>query len=237
MNIKDYVDKELKSYIVGLNILLFLLNFNSWFKIDFSDNDLKIILQVEEIILPILEIVAVSSVVGVFVFIMDSIYSSEVKDIVTLMKAIKKPGMKIFSKINNNKLRDERINNNEAKEQYKSIIDKIPKGKEKYGYENTRWYSIYNKYENEKKILVSQRDYLLCRDLCVATISEGILVLGGMFLGIMPWSYKVFIVLGILYLVTMISAYNKADRFCRNVIAKDISENTKDKESKIIIGK
>lgn len=58
-----------------------------------------------------------------------------------------------------------------------------------------------------------------------------------MFLGIMPWSYKVFIVLGILYLVTMISAYNKADRFCRNVIAKDISENTKDKESKIIVGK
>lgn len=223
MNIKDYIDKELKNYVIGLNILLLVICFNKWFE----KAEIEYIFQLEEIIFPILNSVIVSSFIGVFAFVFDALYSAEVKDAITMMKFFKRPGTKIFTKIKENSLKDDRIDNELARKVYKQIIDNIPKDDEKYAYENYKWYSIYNKYEKENKILVSQREYLLCRDLCVATVTEALLVLAGMIIGIIPWSLKIYILFGILYIITLVSTYNKADRFCRNVIAKDISKEIK----------
>ena len=61
--------------------------------------------------------------------------------------------------------------------------------------------------------------------MCIATISEMIIAFVGMANGIIPWSFKVFLVLECLYLVTVIATYNKADSFFRTVIAKDLKDN------------
>ena len=225
MNIKDYRDKELKNYVVGMNILLVLLNYGYIFEIDVSKETIAEIVQVAGIILPIFEALAVSAVVGVFVFVFDSIFSISVKDILTWQRLIKKPGMKVFTKIRDYKIRDDRIDYEKAKKKYKKIIANIPSGKEQYQYQNNKWYIIYNQYEDDNKILVAQRDYLLCRDMCTATATESCAILIGMVLRLIPFGVPILVVLAILYIMTIVATYNKAERFCFNVIAKDLSKS------------
>ena len=160
---------------------------------------------------------------GVFVFIFDSLCNTWIKEIVILTKFIKKPGMTIFTRIKQGGIDDYRINPVKAAAKYKNIIDNIPTGKAKYNYENSEWYKIYNKYESSEKILVSQRDYLLCRDMCTATVTETIIVIVGMLMGLIPIAWSIFKVLLIMYILTLIATHNKADCFCKNVIAKDLS--------------
>ena len=224
MNIKDYRDKELKSYVIGINFLLLLFNYNYLFDVDFSKENLDVIIQIESVVLPLLEAIAVSSVVGVFVFILDSLYNTWIKEVITLEKFFKKPGMTIFTEIKQGNINDYRINLEKAATKYKNIIENIPTGDAKYNYENSEWYKIYNKHESSEKILVSQRDYLLCRDMCTATVTEAIIIIVGMIMGLVPKAWSIFIVLLIMYILTLIATHNKADRFCKNVIAKDLSK-------------
>lgn len=225
MNIKDYRDKELKSYVIGINLLLVLFNYNYLFDVDFSKENLDVIIQIESVVLPLLEAIAVSSVVGVFVFILDSLYNTWIKEVITLAKFFKKPGMTIFTEIKQGNINDYRINLEKAATKYKNIIENIPTGDAKYNYENSEWYKIYNKHESSEKILVSQRDYLLCRDMCTATVTEAIIIIVGMIMGLIPKVWSIFIVLLIMYILTLIATHNKADRFCKNVIAKDLSKS------------
>lgn len=225
MNIKDYRDKELKSYVIGINLLLVLFNYNYLFEVDFSKENLDVIIQIESVVLPLLEAIAVSSVVGVFVFILDSLYNTSIKEAITLAKFFKKPGMTIFTEIKQGKINDYRINLEKAATKYKNIIENIPTGDSKYNYENSEWYKIYNKHESSEKILVSQRDYLLCRDMCTATVTEAIIIIVGMIMGLVPKAWSIFIVLLIMYILTLIATHNKADRFCKNVIAQDLSKS------------
>ena len=225
MNIKDYRDKELKSYVIGINLLLVLFNYNYLFEVDFSKENLDVIIQIESVVLPLLEAIAVSSVVGVFVFILDSLYNTSIKEAITLAKFFKKPGMTIFTEIKQGKINDYRINLEKAATKYKNIIENIPTGDAKYNYENSEWYKIYNKHESSEKILVSQRDYLLCRDMCTATVTEAIIIIVGMIMGLVPKAWSIFIVLLIMYILTLIATHNKADRFCKNVIAQDLSKS------------
>ncbi|WP_027437193.1 hypothetical protein [Lachnospira multipara] len=225
MNIKDYRDKELKSYVIGINLLLVLFNYNYLFEVDFSKENLDVIIQIESVVLPLLEAIAVSSVVGVFVFILDSLYNTRIKEAITLAKFFKKPGMTIFTEIKQGNINDYRINLKKAATKYKNIIENIPTGDAKYNYENSEWYKIYNKHESSEKILVSQRDYLLCRDMCTATVTEAIIIIVGMIMGLVPKAWSIFIVLLIMYILTLIATHNKADRFCKNVIAQDLSKS------------
>lgn len=225
MNIKDYRDKELKSYVIGINLLLVLFNYNYLFEVDFSKENLDVIIQIESVVLPLLEAIAVSSVVGVFVFILDSLYNTRIKEAITLAKFFKKPGMTIFTEIKQGNINDYRINLEKAATKYKNIIENIPTGDAKYNYENSEWYKIYNKHESSEKILVSQRDYLLCRDMCTATVTEAIIIIVGMIMGLVPKAWSIFIVLLIMYILTLIATHNKADRFCKNVIAQDLSKS------------
>ena len=122
MNIKDYRDKELKSYVIGINLLLVLINYNFLFDVNSSIENLDVIIQIESVVLPFLEAIAVSSVVGVFVFILDSLYNTRIKETIILTKIFKKPGMTIFTRIKQGKIADYRINLEKATLKYKNII-------------------------------------------------------------------------------------------------------------------
>lgn len=96
-------------------------------------------------------------------------------------------------------------------------------------FENAEWYKIYQKYKESTKILLSNIDYLLCRDLCsislliliiyiVVTICFDIIILN--------WDVVGFLFTE--YIITNIAARHKAKRFVMNVISEDI--NKKDNE-------
>ena len=214
MNIKDYKDKEMKMYIIGI-IFIYVCISNS-LKID---NDK--VMYINQLITTTL----VSGVIYLFTYLSDAIVSSYLKDkIIYLFGIINKPGECIFSSIEK-KSKDDRIYKENAKKVYNDIYKNMPKNKkDRKKYENSNWYTIYSKYREEKMIEVSNREYLMTRDFVFVTISMLAIYIILSFLKVTTYNYKFIIILAILIVINMISANIKAKRFAYNVIALDLSK-------------
>ena len=223
-NIKDYREKELKSYIIG-NILL-LLGYSgklhdliTW-GIDNSFNALEIIV----------ESALLSSVLYIYVFIMDSIISGEMKFFICYLGVEKKPGYTIFTEMKRN-LKDDRFSQDDVLDKYKEVYENMPE-KNRKKYENVNWFRLYNGCKNESKVYTSHRDYLLCRDLCVSSVLIFIVYLILVFLfNVFCFSWRICVFFLIEVLVTNIAMRVKGTRFAYNVIAVDINDReSSDKE-------
>lgn len=217
MNIKDYKDKEINMYILGI-VFLYVYISNS-FKID---NDK--IMYFNQLIAT-----AVSSgFIYLFTYLSDAIVSSYFKDkIIYLFGIISKPGGCIFSNIQKN-CKDDRISKEKANKIYKDIYANMPKDpKEIKKYENSNWYDIYSKHREEKMIQISNREYLMTRDFVFITISMlSIYEILSIF-KLTIWNYKFVILLVMLICINLISANIKARRFVYNVIALDLAKSNK----------
>lgn len=223
-NIKDYREKELKMYII-LNIVILIMQLGI-FDIHniMSSEDSWIVLFIR-----IIDSTLISSSIYVSAFLVDSLFDSALKyKLVYLFGHL--PGETIFSSL---KIKgDIRFSNDKIFIRYKEIYDQLPTNmKERYKYENDKWYEIYSKHRDKQMILISNRDYLLCRDLYIMTL---VILCSYIFLVIcfkqisLKWN-------GILYLVTMLIITNfatrvKGTRFVRNVIAYDINNFEKIQE-------
>lgn len=214
-NIKDYREKELKNYIIG-NILLLLSYSGNLHKlitwgIDNSFDTWGIII----------ESALLSSIFYIYVFIMDSLISGEMKFVLCYLGTEKKPGYTIFTNMKN-KVKDDRFSQDDVLNKYKEIYENMPiKNRKKY--ENNQWFKLYNGCKNEGKVYTSHRDYLLCRDLCVSSGWIFVIYLVLVFwLNIFCFSWRVcaFVLLEIV--VTNIAMRVKGERFAYNVIAVDI---------------
>lgn len=217
MNIKDYKNKEINMYILGV-IFLYLCISNS-FNLDNNN-----ITNVNQLITTILS----SGIIYLFTYLSDAIISSYFKDkIIYLFGIIKKPGEWIFSNIKNN-CKDDRIYSEKANQRYKDIYLNMPKEKNKRKiYENSEWYAIYSNYRNEKMIEISNREYLMTRDFVFVTISMFIIYIALCVLNIFYWNFTFIITLLILLVINTISANIKAKRFVYNVIAIDLAKTSK----------
>lgn len=222
-NIKDYREKELKLYIIA-NVLLILATSNI-----ISYNQSTESIEYFKTIIEILNISLISGFISIIAFLSDSIYSNGMKSkLVNIFGLIKQPGEKVFSDIFKG-CKDIRIEKNDALNSYgniKSRIDELEgKSKEKRKYENSQWYKIYHKYRNEEMIFVSNRDYLLCRDIFISTVSIMILYISfTLIFKIIKFSSIYFICLLVLLVISNISCHLKAKRMVFNVIAYDLSE-------------
>ena len=149
-NIKDYREKELKSYIIG-NILLLL---------SYSGNLHKLITRGIDNSFDawgiIIESALLSSIFYIYVFIMDSLISGEMKFIICYLGIEKKPGYTIFTKMKR-KLKDDRFSQNDVLKKYKEIYENMPIENRKK-YENNQWFKLYNGCKNESKVYTSHRD-------------------------------------------------------------------------------
>lgn len=217
MNIKDYKNKELNMYILGV-IFLYLCISNS-FNLDNNN-----IINVNQLITTTLA----SGIIYLFTYLSDAIISSYFKDkIIYLFGIIKKPSEWIFSNIKNN-CKDDRIYSEKANQKYKDIYLNMPKEKNKRKkYENSEWYAIYSNYRNEKMIEISNREYLMTRDFVFVTISMLIIYIALCVLNIFYWNFKFIIILLILLIINTTSANIKAKRFVYNVIAIDLTKTSK----------
>lgn len=214
-NIKDYREKELKNYIIG-NILLLL---------SFSGNLHKLIIwgidnsyDMWEIII---ESALLSSILYIYVFIMDSLISAEMKFTICYLGTEKQPGNTIFTNMRK-KLKDDRFSQYDVLNKYKEIYENMPiENRRKY--ENNQWYKLYNGCKDENKVYTSHRDYLLCRDLCVSSIWIFLIYLLLVFLlNIFNFSWRICVFILLEIVVTDIAMRVKGERFAYNVIAVDI---------------
>ena len=214
-SIKDYRNKELVAYtIVNALVLLVILNIL----------DLKETLLSSENISKIINSFLITSCLSVFAYLGDSILSGDVKDkLVDLWRG--RPGGKVFTKIKDNN-KDIRFTTKQVLEKYTDIYSNLPTtSKERYKYENSNWYSIYHRYQKVEKIYNANRDYLLCRDMYIATYVMTILyIVIGMLSSAVDVTWQcVLYEIGFLF-ITNVAARQKAKRLVYNVIAHDLQQ-------------
>lgn len=230
-NIKEYRDKELKLYMIA-NLLLILATSKIIFYDEITGN-----IDYIKTIIDFFNISLISGFISVITFLLDSIYSSNIKlKLLNIFDLIHSPGENIFTNLFNNNYKDNRINYNDAILVYSEIknnmenMDKNDKRK----YENSEWYKIYHEHRNVDMIWYSNKDYLLCRDLFIASIN--IIVIYFIFSKIfrlIVFSNIYFISITILAILSNISAHSKAKRMAYNVIAYDLSEVSKSKSDNL----
>lgn len=220
-NIKDYRENELKYYVIA-NLLVCLLMHGI---LNSDVYSLKLYQQ----IISLLGVTILSSVIFIFTLLTDSMISSDVKTKLTKLYFFRLYGSKIFSEIvKNNK--DNRFLTERALEKYKDIYSNMPKEKSKKAkFENDEWYQIYDKHRVAPMVFISNRDYLLMRDMYISTIILLTMYLISTFL--FSWfNLNIEYVLYLLVMIscTLIATHIKSKRFVCNVIAFDLNEEKKE---------
>ena len=226
---KDYRDKELKSLMLFL-LFLFLI----WCTPVLSDIP-TISNQDKYVALSsILESAIISAVLSCATVICDCIVSSGLKDKLVGVFFIPRAGETVFSRIASGKLSDPRFGASDAASLYASIIQSRPSPVgERRMFENTNWYRIYLKYQEKGQVRQSQRDYLMCRDLYTQTLCFGVVYILSirMFPTVVVCSPKFIVLLCALAIAFNICTHLKMNRFVNTVIAVDVSEHLRKRET------
>lgn len=162
------------------------------------------------------------SIVYIYVLISDSLFSDNMKiRLIYLVGHL--PAETVFSK-NRDQSKDMRFTKQQVFEHYKDIYENMPNlKKDRYKYENAEWYKILDKHRDAKMVIVSHRDYLMCRDMTSSTVVIFLLYfVFSVILKLLPFKIESAIYLLIMYALTNIATRVKAVRFVNNVIACDL---------------
>ena len=226
---KDYRDKERKN----LMYLLFFL-FLIWCTPVLSDLPTLADQNKSTALSSILESAIISAVLSCAAVICDCIVSSGLKDKLVGLFFIPRAGETVFSRIASNGLSDSRFRTSDAASLYTSIIESCPSAAvERREFENTNWYRIYLKYQEKGQVRQSQRDYLMCRDLYTQTLSFGVVYILSIhvFPAVVVCSPKFIMLLCALAIAFNICTHLKMNRFVNTVIAVDVSEHLRKRET------
>lgn len=220
-NLKDYREKELKNFVIGNIFLIMVLTgvLDTLFGAVQNDTN-GVLLEVGK---EILAAGILSSILYSFVFIFDAVISGNWKDnICNLCRAL--PGEVIFDDIKHAKFHDKRFTREEVLAKYGDVYEQLEglTGKLRKEKSNSIWYGIYRKHENVAKVFISNRDYRLCRDLCVVTIWIAIMYLFLCIFSVINFSFQILEILFVEWLLTNIAMRGKQKRLAYNVIATDI---------------
>lgn len=216
-DIKDYRDKELKLYaLVNIFVIIYID------KIITIEGMLDPNNRFTTLIVAILNSALFLSILYIFVLLSDSLFSESMKNKIVYFGG-HLPGETVFSKMKI-EVKDIRFTQQQVLERYKDIYENMPsQKKDRYRYENSAWYKIYNKYRDNKMIYVSNRDYLLCRDMTSSTVV--ILILYLIFsdgLQLILFKRDCIVYLMIMFLITNIATRTKGKRMVNNVLICDL---------------
>jgi len=215
-DIKDYRNSELKNYVIG-NILL-VLYFSGMFSKIFSE-DVNSNLDIWSIVI---ESALISSIIYIYVFLLDSMIPGNIKQKIAYFHIGKLPGYTIFTKMKQS-VRDDRFTQADVMQKYNQIYANMPTDrKEREKYENAQWYRLYRDCKNENKILIANRDFLLCRDITIITLMLLIIYMMLSCLKIMMFSKIIVEIMGVELIVSNISMRGKAKRLAYNVICNGV---------------
>lgn len=216
---KSYREKEMKYLLIVYSMLLLIWCTDNIDNIENATEDYR------QLFFVFIESAVISGVISLIVFISDSLYSSKSKDKLVNLFFLHRSAEVVFTKIKNGTIHDDRFTRATAKDCYKSIIQQFPEDKNnRYFYENSCWYKIYSKYIEKGSIQESQKDYLLCRDLFIETITFIIVYIASIVIfQDIDFSLKYFCFLVFMAVITNIATHNKMTCFVNNVIAVDIA--------------
>lgn len=227
-NLKDYRNKELKYYVVA-NVLVILLASDAFSLINIVLGGVatpKVAINVFEIITKqLVSAGLLISIACIYAFVLDAIISSEFKYKICYLCFWKQPGYTIFTSIREGKVTDDRFSQTDFLGKYKNIlnyIEKIADKNERMKFENQNWYNIYNRFRNEGIVFGANKDYLLCRDLCIMSLLLLIAYILFRFLSPIQFSYKVALFVIAEFIICDIAFWIKGKRLALNVIALDI---------------
>lgn len=216
---KDYRENELRNYVIA-NLLIIVI-FTELLNQLFFTNDLV------HSVVNTISFAFLTSIIYIFVFILDGLLPSSFKDRLIFLKKNKLPGFTIFTDIRSNKISDirfsqEKILNTHA-EIYNKLDGLIVGTEEIKKFENEQWYGLYICNKESEMISTSQRDYLLTRDMYISTISISILYLFfSLIVVTIEFNLPVLIYFLVMAVLTNIVTRVKVRKFVLNVIALSI---------------
>lgn len=216
MNIKDYREKELKTFVIAhILVILCLTRLISFEDILKENSYIKLITT-------IINSSLFASIVYTLVSVLDCMVPSSLKRYIVFWWR-PMPGETIFSNIKN-KHKDTRFTSAEAVNAYSNIYSNMPLGKkERCQYENSKWYGLFRQHESETKVLIAHRDYLMCRDMATITVLIiFVYILLSCIMKIIVFDETAIMYLVIVYLLCVIAARVKSKRFVKTVIACDL---------------
>ena len=232
-DLKDYRFKELKYYVVA-NVLIILLVSGAFSLINSELAGLpkpKVAITVfEGLTIQLVSAGLLVSIVCIYAFILDAIISSELKYTICYLYFWKQPGYTIFSKIQEGKVTDERFSQADFLVKYKNILngmEQIEDKNERMKFENQNWYRIYNRLRNEGSVIGANRDYLLCRDLCIMSFLLLIAYILLCILSSIQFNHNLGLFIAVEFIITDIAFWIKGKRLALNVIAIDMYTETK----------
>lgn len=218
-NIKDYRNEELKIFVLANVLMLLCIE-----KVITWDRLIGGEAEVLKLVLVLVDSTVLLAIWFSFVYLADALFPTNIKNkIVYLSSPL--PGQTVFTRLST-QTDDERFTKEQIIEKYSDIINNFPQGKkERLDYENSKWYSIYNLYRDKTMVLVSNRDYLLCRDMTVSTVVICILYFVMVF-AFHAFDFKVesLLYLLLIFILTNWATRQKGKRYVNNVIACDINE-------------
>lgn len=214
-NVKEYRNNELKQFVmVHIMALLYLGDvFNVG---DIVCDDLHL-----SIITTIINSALFSSIIYILVIVWDAVVPSQAKNYAIYWWS-PLPGHKVFSEWKR-KQQDGRVSQNDFMDHYAYIYGELTSNVKTDEYQNSEWYKIYNKYRKDDMVVASHKDFLMFRDMAVASIVILVLyVIFGLIVGTVPLTIKGIIFLLIMYTMVNIAARNKGKKFVNNVLLCDI---------------
>ncbi|EOS68773.1 hypothetical protein C818_02647 [Lachnospiraceae bacterium MD308] len=161
---KNYRDNELKSYVIAA-ILMYFITTNGISGI-LNKDDISIL----QFVIDLLNVAIISSSIYAFVFVLDSVYGSDLKRTLVFLFT-DEPGQTIFDSIKKKKS-DIRFSNTDVEKYYKDVFAQMPEDKKgRKIYQNQQWYHIYHQYRDIEMVTTSAKDFRLCRDIFISTIN------------------------------------------------------------------
>ena len=145
--LKSYRENELRWYILAYLLLVIYFSNPELFALE----NIDLILKIEKLFASVL----LSGVICSLSFVLDSLYSSQMKDMLLFLGFTKAPGKVVFTRIKANQLMDERFENSVATKKYVSIICGLPDDKkQRYLFENTNWYKLYSRHKTDGAVFL-----------------------------------------------------------------------------------
>ena len=216
MNIKDYREKELKTFVIANILVILCLNGLITFNGLLEENNYM------QLIITIINSGLFASIIYAMVTVCDCMIPSELKRYIVFWWC-PMPGETVFSDIKFN-ARDGRFTSAEAIVSYEDIYNNLPSERKACRkYENSKWHVLQRQHESETKVLIAHRDYLMCRDMATITVLMTLVytILSSV-MKLINFDKKSVIYLMIVYWVCMIAARVKSKRFVKTVIACDL---------------
>ena len=230
-DIKEYRKYELRDFVL-VNVLL-MLYFSGTLNIFFDSFGL------EEVSNGALHMIGalfgnafIATAVYIYVFIFDTLLTGNTKFKVAYCFKRDRAGLPaetIFSELISGDLSDSRFTVADLQKTYDDVISNLNENnyskKERYRYENACWYKIYAKYEKtEQKLWVSQKDFLLCRDMTMACLFLSVLyIIICILINEMKFSLAFAILMVIEAVLCDVAMRSKGKKFAVDVIATDIA--------------